>query len=176
MAISSLCRPCCIIRIVSLHPLEAAGQLLRALFLDREGHISAEPHCVPHAEALIRPQRDPARAPGRHADALSSPAPAAPTSLGWPEGACRIGIETTSTNEPGHGCPDGLATASLVFDWHGQDGAGHLRISSGVVSKPSWLVEIALPLIPMMQFLHQKPNGQRCTRLGRVHTMAHVKW
>jgi len=31
----------------------AAGQLLRVLFLDREGHISAEPHYVPRDEALI---------------------------------------------------------------------------------------------------------------------------
>jgi hypothetical protein len=31
----------------------AAGQLLRVLFLDRVGHISAEPHYVPRAEALI---------------------------------------------------------------------------------------------------------------------------
>jgi hypothetical protein len=31
----------------------AAGQLLRVLFLDREGHISAEPHYVPRGEALI---------------------------------------------------------------------------------------------------------------------------
>ena len=41
------------IRIVSVHLLDAAGRLLRVLFLDREGHISAEPHCVPREEALI---------------------------------------------------------------------------------------------------------------------------
>jgi hypothetical protein len=51
----------CPIRIVSVHLLVAhgfreavaAGQLLRVLFLDREGHISAQPHYVPHAEAMI---------------------------------------------------------------------------------------------------------------------------
>jgi hypothetical protein len=31
----------------------AAGQLLRVLFLDREGRISAQPHYAPRAEALI---------------------------------------------------------------------------------------------------------------------------
>ncbi len=46
-------RPCCPIRIVSVHLLDATGQLLRVLFLDREGHISAQPHYVPRAEALI---------------------------------------------------------------------------------------------------------------------------
>ena len=47
--------------IVSVHLLVAhgfrkaiaAGQLLRVLFLDREGHISAKPHYVPRAKALI---------------------------------------------------------------------------------------------------------------------------
>ncbi|CAK6700621.1 hypothetical protein IFHNHDMJ_02880 [Synechococcus sp. CBW1107] len=43
----------CPIRIISVHLLDAAGQLLRVLFLDREGHITAEPHFVPRAEALI---------------------------------------------------------------------------------------------------------------------------
>ncbi|MEB3352521.1 MAG: hypothetical protein VKM01_09380 [Cyanobacteriota bacterium] len=33
--------------------LDAAGQQLRQRFLDREGHISAQPHLVPRAEALI---------------------------------------------------------------------------------------------------------------------------
>jgi hypothetical protein len=36
-----------------VHLLDAAGQLLRVLFLDREGHITAQPHFVPRAEALI---------------------------------------------------------------------------------------------------------------------------
>jgi hypothetical protein len=61
MAFPSPSRPCCPIRIVSVHLLVAhgfreavaAGQLLRVLFLDREGHISAQPHFVPRAEALI---------------------------------------------------------------------------------------------------------------------------
>ena len=53
MAFPSPSRPCCPIRIVSVHLLDAAGQLLRVLFLDREGHISAQPHYVPRAEALI---------------------------------------------------------------------------------------------------------------------------
>ena len=43
----------CPIRIISVHLLDAAGQLLRVLFLDREGHITAQPHYVPRAEALI---------------------------------------------------------------------------------------------------------------------------
>ena len=30
-----------------------SGRLLRVLFLDREGHISAQPHYVPREEALI---------------------------------------------------------------------------------------------------------------------------
>ena len=53
MAFPSPSRPCCPIRIVSVHLLDATGQLLRVLFLDREGHISAQPHYVPRAEALI---------------------------------------------------------------------------------------------------------------------------
>ena len=52
MAATPLVRACPI-RIISVHLLDAAGQLLRVLFLDREGHISAEPHYVPRAEALI---------------------------------------------------------------------------------------------------------------------------
>lgn len=43
----------CPIRIISVHLLGAAGELLRVLFLDREGHISAEPRYVPGEEALI---------------------------------------------------------------------------------------------------------------------------
>ncbi|MFM7547638.1 MAG: hypothetical protein ACKO8I_01940 [Cyanobacteriota bacterium] len=50
----------CPIRIISVHLLVApgfraavaAGQLLRVLFLDREGHISVEPHYVPREQAL----------------------------------------------------------------------------------------------------------------------------
>ncbi|QPN56590.1 hypothetical protein I1E95_16305 [Synechococcus sp. CBW1107] len=53
MASLSPCWPCCPIRIVSVHLLDAAGQLLRVLFLDREGHISPQPHYVPRTEALI---------------------------------------------------------------------------------------------------------------------------
>ena len=52
MAATPLSRTCPI-RIVSVHLLGAAGELLRVLFLDREGHISAEPHYVPRDEALI---------------------------------------------------------------------------------------------------------------------------
>jgi hypothetical protein len=52
MAATPLSRSCPI-RIVSVHLLGAAGELLRVLFLDREGHISAEPHYVPRDEALI---------------------------------------------------------------------------------------------------------------------------
>ena len=36
-----------------MHLLYAAGQLLRVLFLDREGHISAQPHYLPREQALI---------------------------------------------------------------------------------------------------------------------------
>jgi len=43
----------CHIRIISVHLLDAAGQLLRVLFLDREGHISSQPHYLPREEALI---------------------------------------------------------------------------------------------------------------------------
>jgi len=52
MAATPLSHPCPI-RIISVHLLDAAGQLLRVLFLDREGHISAQPHYVPREEALI---------------------------------------------------------------------------------------------------------------------------
>jgi hypothetical protein len=52
MAATPLSRTCPI-RIDSVHLLDAAGRLLRVLFLDREGHISAEPHYVPRDEALI---------------------------------------------------------------------------------------------------------------------------
>ena len=53
MAATPLSRTCPI-RIISVHLLGAAGELLRVLFLDREGHISAAPHYVPRDEALIR--------------------------------------------------------------------------------------------------------------------------
>ena len=43
----------CPVGVISVQLLDAAGQLLRVLFLDREGHISAQPHYVPRAEALI---------------------------------------------------------------------------------------------------------------------------
>jgi hypothetical protein len=52
MAATPLSRSCPI-RIIWVHLLVAPGQLLRVLFLDREGHISAEPHYVPREEALI---------------------------------------------------------------------------------------------------------------------------
>jgi hypothetical protein len=60
MAATPLSRSCPI-RIISVHLLVApgfrdavaAGQPLRVLFHDREGHISAEPHYVPREEALI---------------------------------------------------------------------------------------------------------------------------
>lgn len=43
----------CPVRILSLHLLDNAGRLLRVLFLDRQGHISAVPHFLPRSEALI---------------------------------------------------------------------------------------------------------------------------
>jgi len=43
----------CPIRIISVQLLDAAGQLLRVLFLDREGHISSQPHYLPREQALI---------------------------------------------------------------------------------------------------------------------------
>ncbi|MCX5969741.1 MAG: hypothetical protein NTV57_19335 [Cyanobacteria bacterium] len=52
MAATPLSRSCPI-RIISVHLFDAADQLLRVLFLDREGHISAEPHYVPREQALI---------------------------------------------------------------------------------------------------------------------------
>jgi hypothetical protein len=36
-----------------MHLLNAAGQALGVLFVDREGHIAAKPHCVPIGEARI---------------------------------------------------------------------------------------------------------------------------
>ena len=52
MAATPLSRTCPI-RIISVHLLDAAGRLLRVLFLDREGHICAQPHYMPREEALI---------------------------------------------------------------------------------------------------------------------------
>jgi hypothetical protein len=52
MAATLLSRTCPI-RIVSVHLLDAAGRLLRVLFLDREGHISGQPHLMARSEALI---------------------------------------------------------------------------------------------------------------------------
>ena len=46
----------CPIRIISVcqgHLLDAAGRLLRMLFLDREGQICAQPHYLPRAKTLI---------------------------------------------------------------------------------------------------------------------------
>ena len=64
MAASGLPSPAqrsCSIRLVSVHLLVAhgfreavaAGQLLRILFLDPEGHYSTTPHYVPREQALI---------------------------------------------------------------------------------------------------------------------------
>lgn len=33
--------------------LDTAGRLLRVLFLDREGHISSQPHYLPREQDLI---------------------------------------------------------------------------------------------------------------------------
>jgi hypothetical protein len=52
MAATPLSRACPI-RIVSVHLLDAAGQLLRVLFLDREGHFTAQPYYLPREVALI---------------------------------------------------------------------------------------------------------------------------
>jgi hypothetical protein len=52
MAATPLSRTCPI-RIISVHLIGAVGELLRVLFFDREGHISAAPHYVPRNEALI---------------------------------------------------------------------------------------------------------------------------
>ena len=52
MAATPLSRTCPI-RIITVHLLDADGQLLRVLFLDREGHISTQPHVVLRDKALI---------------------------------------------------------------------------------------------------------------------------
>ncbi len=52
MAATPLSRSCPI-RFISVHLLDAAGRLLRVLFLDREGHICAQMHYLPRDEALI---------------------------------------------------------------------------------------------------------------------------
>jgi hypothetical protein len=51
MPVTPLSRSCPI-RIISVHLLDAAGHLLRVLFLDREGHICPEPHYLPREKAL----------------------------------------------------------------------------------------------------------------------------
>jgi hypothetical protein len=43
----------CPISLVSVHLLGTAGQLLGVIFLDREGHISGQPHLMARSEALI---------------------------------------------------------------------------------------------------------------------------
>jgi len=43
----------CPIRIISVQLLDTAGQLLRVLFLNREGHISSQPQYLPREEALV---------------------------------------------------------------------------------------------------------------------------
>ena len=70
MAASGLPSPAlrsCSIRLVSVHLLDAAGQLLRILFLDPEGHYSATPHYVPREQALILASKS----------SLKNPAPSA---------------------------------------------------------------------------------------------------
>ena len=52
MAATLLVRACPI-RIISVHLLDAAGQLLRVLFLDRVGYITSQPHYVLREKALI---------------------------------------------------------------------------------------------------------------------------
>jgi len=52
-AIRSAVEQQCPIRIISVQLLDAAGRLLRVLFLDQEGHISSQPHYLPREEALI---------------------------------------------------------------------------------------------------------------------------
>ena len=41
------------IRIISVHLHGAAGELSWVVFLDREGHICAQPHYLPREEAPI---------------------------------------------------------------------------------------------------------------------------
>jgi hypothetical protein len=43
----------CPSRIISAQLLDAAGRLLRVLFLDQEGHISPQPRYLPREETLI---------------------------------------------------------------------------------------------------------------------------
>lgn len=53
MASSSFCAgQSCPIRVVAVHLLDAAGQLLRILFLDQSGRICSEPHYMPQPVAL----------------------------------------------------------------------------------------------------------------------------
>jgi len=52
MAATSISSTCPIL-IISVQLLDTAGRLLRMLFLDREGHISSQPHYLPREEALI---------------------------------------------------------------------------------------------------------------------------
>jgi hypothetical protein len=88
MAFPSPSRPCCPIRIVSVHLLDATGQLLRVLFLDREGHISAQPHYVPRAEALILASNQQI--------VLGPQAPVAGALRPWPEAALVSGLSSHS--------------------------------------------------------------------------------
>lgn len=45
--------PCCPIRVVAVHLLDTAGQLLRVLFLDPEGRITSQPWVMEHQRALV---------------------------------------------------------------------------------------------------------------------------
>lgn len=50
---SAAAAPSCPIRVVAVHLLDAAGQLLRVLFLDPEGHISSQPWVMERQRALV---------------------------------------------------------------------------------------------------------------------------
>jgi hypothetical protein len=52
MATTTVSRPCCPLRVATVHLLSAAGDRSRVLFLDREGRYSSQPHPVPQREAL----------------------------------------------------------------------------------------------------------------------------
>lgn len=50
---SAAATPSSPVRVVAVHLLDAAGQLLRVLFLDPEGHITSQPWVMEQQRALV---------------------------------------------------------------------------------------------------------------------------
>jgi len=108
-------------RIVSVHLLDAAGRLLRVLFLDREGHFTSQPYYLPREVALIlaaNQQRGSGLRPGWRCSEAPAPQGIDPSVLS----ACTVAVTTQAPHHARHpwvaagaGTPAVLGVKRLLF-------------------------------------------------------------